>query len=648
MASLVRKSVLPFLLFLCQGVFSQTYTLNGSAAQNSCNCYTLTTETMNQSGSVWNNGKIDVSQPFDFKFNVFLGCGDSPGADGIAFILQTKPNSIGRNGSGLGFAGVPTSIGIALDTYQNTDARSPENDLNDPYYDHISIQANGIVKHGNDLANPVTASATSDNIEDCNWHVLRITWNPAAKEIQAFFDGVFRVGATVDLVNGIFGSTSSSVYWGFSASTGGEVNVQKFCTALNPGFTTNLPANGACIGAPVSFEDSSLSFAPIAEYYWDFGDGVSSTVADPASHQYSAPGVYPVRLAITGLDGCKSDTLQKTITIGSVPDAAFAVTDACFKTAPVISFANNNIGVSYQWLIDGTEISREAQPQLTEVAAGSHTLERRVVSDFGCGTDVKLQPLTIKPIPVVEPTIKSDVCINIANTFAAQQQDNSTMITAWNWIFGDGQKAVLQNAAHTYKRAGAYTANLWAIGANGCASDTMETVITVHEAHANAGSDTIVLNSVPFNLSGTGNGAARWFPSAGLNRDDILTPVGTLTNDQQYELTVTTTEGCLAKDSVKIEVFKGSAVYVPTAFTPNSNGLNDLLKPGYIGIKKLHYFTIYNRWGQAVFSTTNISQGWDGKQKGKPAGTGSFVWMLSAEDIVGKVYKLKGTFVLIR
>jgi gliding motility-associated-like protein len=647
MLHLIPKLFCTLLLLWGMPLFSQTYITNGSATQDNCNCYTLTTSTMNQSGSVWNKTKLDVTEPFDLKFNVFLGCGDSPGADGIAFILQTSANSVGRNGSGLGFAGVTPSIGIALDTYQNTMTGDVNNDLNDPVFDHISIQANGQVRHGADLANPVPASATNNNIEDCNWHVLRISWAPATKTLNAYFDGVFRVGATVDLVNDIF-RNYPDVYWGFSASTGGEYNVQRFCTALNPGFTTNLTNDGACIGQHVSFNDQSLSFAPITAYYWNFGDGTTSTEANPAAHTYREPGEYPVRLAITGLDGCNSDTLEKVITIGSIPDAAFTVNDACFKTAPQIQFGTTNIGTSYQWLVDGLAVSTDAHPPLTEVAAGSHALQRRVLSDYGCGTDEATQPLTIKPAPVIQTAAGLGVCTHLPTTYTASLLNNDLPIQQWRWTFGDGQQAFTQNPVHVYSRTGSYTAQVWALAVNGCASDTVALPVTVYEAFADAGRDTIVLNSTPFTLQGSGNGSVTWEPSAGLNRTDILNPIGTLTDDQQYWLTVTSPEGCKARDSVKIEVFKGSAVYVPSAFTPNGDGRNDQLLPLYKGIRKLYYFTIYNRWGQPVFSTADRGRGWDGLQGGKAVATGSFVWMVRAEDVVGHVYQLKGTFVLIR
>jgi gliding motility-associated-like protein len=99
---------------------------------------------------------------------------------------------------------------------------------------------------------------------------------------------------------------------------------------------------------------------------------------------------------------------------------------------------------------------------------------------------------------------------------------------------------------------------------------------------------------------------------------------------------------------VKITVFKGSAVYVPTGFTPNNDGKNDILRPTYIGIRQLDYFRVYNRWGQLIFSTNNTGLGWDGTIRGQKQQTGTFVWMVKAIDYAGKVYELKGTTTLIR
>src|SRR5437868_8708102 len=90
------------LLFIVKSSCAQ-YTVNGNAQQISCNCYNLTNETNNQSGSVWNNNKIDLSQSFDFNFSVNLGRFDSNGADGMVFVLQPISTSVGSTGGGLGY-----------------------------------------------------------------------------------------------------------------------------------------------------------------------------------------------------------------------------------------------------------------------------------------------------------------------------------------------------------------------------------------------------------------------------------------------------------------------------------------------------------------------------------------------------------------
>ncbi len=121
-------------LFLYMPNTQAQYTVNGDAFSTSCRCYTLTTSTPNsQSGSVWNNNRIDLRQSFDFYFLVNLGCADD-GADGIAFVLQPINTSAGSSGGGMGFSGIQPALGITMDTYNNGAID------NDPVFDHLAVQ----------------------------------------------------------------------------------------------------------------------------------------------------------------------------------------------------------------------------------------------------------------------------------------------------------------------------------------------------------------------------------------------------------------------------------------------------------------------------------------------------------------------------
>ncbi len=613
------------------------YILNGSATKESCNCYVLTTESTSLIGSVWQATKIDLTKPFDYFFDVYLGCKDLDGADGIVFILQPNSTSIGAYGEGLGFKGIIPSVGIPLDTYQNAD---------DPSYDHISIQLNGDILHKNDLAGPVRASAISDNIEDCNWHKFRIVWNPATDSLSAYFDGQWRVGAKIDLVKDVF-KNDPMVYWGFSGATGGMVNVQKFCTSLDPRFETQLNKNAYCLGTPVEFKNNSVGSVGISNYLWDFGDGNTSTLASPV-HNYSSPGKYKVTHHFTSKDGCESKSFTSDIIIGDFPKASMQVFDTCEGINPRIStLTTASVGLVNQWefSVNNQSISSDKNPDLSALPAGNYTLSFSAFSEYGCKSNVVTDNFIVKPKPAISFSSMNG-CKNEVIAFKGIKLDNQS-VTIWQWQFEDGLFKVGQNTEYSFGSKGDYPITLTATGTNGCTSQLVQNIF-INSPEAYAEKDTIVLPNTLFQLHASGGSAYLWSPSTGLNNPGISNPSGNIQDDIRYKVKVTTVEGCTDTASVMITVFKGSAVYVPNVFTPNNDGLNDLLKPYLIGIKSLSFFTVYDRWGKKLFSTNSMTEGWDGSSAGKKLDSGTYVWVLKAEDIIGKKYDLKGKVMIIK
>jgi gliding motility-associated-like protein len=304
-------------------------------------------------------------------------------------------------------------------------------------------------------------------------------------------------------------------------------------------------------------------------------------------------------------------------------------------------------------LVDGLVAATDQVPILTSNTPGVHTVKLVVKSIYGCESDTATKIFIVNPAPVVSITAQSG-CINELLNFSGNQLDNATTITQWNWNFGNGVTSNLQNPVFSSTSAGNITATLYAVGSNGCISADATTNINIAYIDVTTIRDTTVLPNIPFPLSTSWltNSALQvsfsWTPATGLNNPFISVPIASLQNDQTYIITATTQEGCVANDTVNIKVFKGSAVYVPTGFTPNGDGRNDFLRGLYIGITKVYYFKIYNRWGQLIFSTNSLIEGWDGTIKGMKQPTGSYVWMLRAEDLAGKVYEMKGTSTLIR
>jgi gliding motility-associated-like protein len=131
----------------------------------------------------------------------------------------------------------------------------------------------------------------------------------------------------------------------------------------------------------------------------------------------------------------------------------------------------------------------------------------------------------------------------------------------------------------------------------------------------------------------------------------VITP-STLPNGQEsitYQVVASTSEGCNNSDDITIRIFKtGPSIFIPNAFTPNNDGLNDVIRPILAGIQRLDYFRIYNRYGQLVFETSTPNRGWDGRINGLLQASSAFVYQCQAVTIDGTVLTQKGTFTLVR
>jgi gliding motility-associated-like protein len=188
----------------------------------------------------------------------------------------------------------------------------------------------------------------------------------------------------------------------------------------------------------------------------------------------------------------------------------------------------------------------------------------------------------------------------------------------------------------------------------GCPKPGISSVVVtmLPKVNAFAGHDTSVVIGQPLQFNGTGGTGYFWQPSTGLNHNDIANPTGYYDgsfDSIQYKLLVMNESGCVDSAYITVRVFKTNPqIFVPTAFTPNGDGNNDVFRPIAVGITKIEYFSVFNRWGELVFSTTVNGKGWDGTVSGKQQGSGTFVWMVKGVDYTGKVVVEKGTVTLIR
>ena len=194
----------------------------------------------------------------------------------------------------------------------------------------------------------------------------------------------------------------------------------------------------------------------------------------------------------------------------------------------------------------------------------------------------------------------------------------------------------------------------------GCFADTATASVQVnYYPTADAGSDQVVPFNNPFTLRPVYSPDVErytWTPP--VNRLSCTTcPVvsGTALESANYTITVANEFGCKTKDEVKVIVACNKTnLNLPSGFTPDNDGVNDLFYPLTRGYRLINKFTVYNRWGNKVFERTNFapntpSLGWNGTASDKqPLDTGVFVWVVEATCDLGQRVESRGTVVLIR
>ena len=119
-------------------------------------------------------------------------------------------------------------------------------------------------------------------------------------------------------------------------------------------------------------------------------------------------------------------------------------------------------------------------------------------------------------------------------------------------------------------------------------------------------------------------------------------------DDVQYTIDITDKYSCITTDTLLVQVLKKPGFYLPTAFTPNGDGKNDIARPYLVAMKSLKSFSIFNRWGDKIFFTTTYGEGWNGSFKGQAQDPGVYVWILEFFDNSNNLVVEKGTIAIIR
>jgi gliding motility-associated-like protein len=294
-------------------------------------------------------------------------------------------------------------------------------------------------------------------------------------------------------------------------------------------------------------------------------------------------------------------------------------------------------GFAYQWHYNGAVIPGATSPVYNATAPGSYLVK---VTNVNCVIPDSAIVVLDKPVAVISPS-SALVCPGKVQLLSA------TPGNAFQWFLNGIALAGETSITYTATVPGKYAVR---VSDSLCANLSEEAILTPGSGPKPVRYEMArVARNKAYGLTARNIGVNyRWQPITGLNNPLIKNPVVTISQDRKYFIQISVPGQCDVTDTLDVIVFDKPGVYVPTAFTPDGNGTNDLLRPIPVHIRKLVYFRVWNRWGGLVYNTTLMNAGWNGKVNGKPVDPGVYVWSCEAVDEDGKTIVLKGTTVLIR
>lgn len=410
--------------------------------------------------------------------------------------------------------------------------------------------------------------------------------------------------------------------------------------------TANFNVSGnVCLNDSIQITDaSSIASGTIQNWNYDFGDATNLMRNTNASFYktYSNFNTYSIKLFVSSDSACNSDTVPKTVTIHPLPQTNFQLPTAiCLPNGSAVftnlsTIPNGNISqLNFIWNFGDGNTSTSVNPTHSYAAANNYNVTLTATSSNGCVKDSIKQFSSFFPKPIAKfGTSAIQICEGKESVFTDSSSAQNSSIVQWQWNFGNGNSSSLQNPKVTYALPGAYNVSLIVKNNEGCESDTIKQIVTVHlQPIVDAGAETTVSQGQSLILKPAVNNSAlnlKWTPSLYLNSDIVLNPTSTPLDNIWYKLTATGSGGCFATDSVLIKVL--IEVKIPNAFSPNGDGINDVWN-----IKGLSNYTksvteIFDRNGNIVFRSIGYSNPWDGNINGKPAPVAVYYYIIEPKD----------------
>jgi gliding motility-associated-like protein len=475
------------------------------------------------------------------------------------------------------------------------------------------------------------------------------------------------------------------IYQAICANCGGNQPGAPFPTTVGPGsgstncnlaalkvqFNFSAVAAGAgaapdttiCLGDAVQFVNNSSNGT---SFQWDFGDGVgTSNLQTPAPYTYTAAGTYTVTLIAINPLVCKDkDTTTLTVVVSdALLTTKFGLAknpDCSIYQITVSDSSSTTSGgqLSYLWLWgDGSSDVSPTPPAHTYAAAGTYTIKLILTDPLACNSPDTVEKIIGFDSKFVKAKFEvSTACERTEIPFSNKSENGDTYI----WDFGDGDTTghTAVDPVHIYDTAGTYTIRLLAYNLQTCniVDSVTTTLIVKPSPTARFVHDPVIPETnKPIKFTNQSLNAILYTWNFGDNTSsDEVNPEHFFKRTGNYTVCLVATNdvGCTDTACKSVDADVQPLVDVPTGFTPNGDGKNDVLYIRGAAIESAS-LKVYNRWGEKIFEVNNVQAndpkyGWDGSYKGKQQEMDTYAFVLSGTFVDGTTFYKKGNVTLIR
>lgn len=301
-----------------------------------------------------------------------------------------------------------------------------------------------------------------------------------------------------------------------------------------------------------------------------------------------------------------------------------------------VKFINTSTGgFSYLWRFGvGDATSTDAEPTFTYPGVGEYEVTLIVNPGTTC-VDSITKKVIINPYFDVDFDVDGVFCPNETISFTSNVNTTIDSAIYYKWIFDNGDTAVGPDASYSYAPPGGLKNVILVTTSNLGCTDTIVKQVNIDSIDVFAGNDTFIVKNYDFSFRGSGATYYEWTPTTYLSDPSIPNPSAKFPEPgvYTYYLRGTTPNGCEDIDTIVINVVDRPQMFLPNAFSPNGDGLNDVFAPSFVGYALINTLEVFNRYGQLVYkSSMNNNPGWDGTFRGRDCDVGVYYYRITFTD----------------